>query len=134
MDGVKEADMGSCRVYVTTGAVLLTFLAAGSIMAKEATICPKLRECPKKACGKGQYRQGEILVKFKKDVSKEEIAALNKQLGAEVVKYFHHTEAYLLKLPAGMEVKEAVKLYQERPEVEYAEPNYQAGIDLIEPK
>lgn len=30
-----------------------------------------------------------------------------------------------------MEVKDGIKLYQEHPEVEYAEPNYQVSIDPI---
>ncbi|MFH1146692.1 MAG: hypothetical protein V1736_03180 [Pseudomonadota bacterium] len=123
------------RVSTTTGMFLLTFFAAGSIVAQGAnspqTVCPKIRECPKKACGKGQYQQGEILVKFKKDVSKEAIEGVNKSVGTEVIKHFHHIGAYLLKLPAGMEVKDGIKVYQGQPEVEYAEPNYKVSTDPV---
>ena len=78
---------------------------------------------------KSEYAAGEILVKFKDGVSRQEIDAINKGLDVKVIKFFHHSGVYHLRLPADLEVEEAVKTYTQNPKVEYAEPNYIVSID-----
>lgn len=70
------------------------------------------------------YKQGEILVKFKDTVSKEDIKAINKKNGAEILEFIKEIKVYRLKITTNKSVAEMVKIYSEDPRVEYAEPNY----------
>jgi len=71
------------------------------------------------------YAPGEILVRFKEGLSPYEAAAVHAGIGATVVERYRTVEnLVLVKLPPGMDVKEAVEFYQQHPDVLYAEPNY----------
>ncbi|UCD72247.1 MAG: S8 family serine peptidase [Syntrophobacterales bacterium] len=71
-----------------------------------------------------QYAPGEILVKFKKDTSKADIAQLNTRLGSKSIKTFPSIGVRRIKIKPGETVAEAVNKYSSDPSVEYAEPNY----------
>jgi subtilisin family serine protease len=71
-----------------------------------------------------RYIPGEILVKFKESTEKTRISTIHSALGASKIKVFKKTGVQHLKLPRGMSVEEAVRKYEEDPNVEYAEPNY----------
>ena len=67
----------------------------------------------------------ELIVKFKADVSDEEIPGIAQQMGLTVVRKLEYASAYLLRGPthAGLQLlKTAERLVQSR-RVEYAEPN-----------
>ncbi len=70
------------------------------------------------------YIPGQILVKFKEGVSQEESKALHNRLGSTILKHFQKLNIDLVKIKRGLTVEEAIKLYQEDPNVAYAEPNY----------
>ena len=70
------------------------------------------------------YIPGQILVKFKQDVSQEEAQALHDRLGSTILKHFQKMNIDLVKIKSGLTVEEVIKLYQEDPNVAYAEPNY----------
>lgn len=70
-----------------------------------------------------KYKDDELLVKFKQDVSPERKKALHTQHGAQVKREFPRLRLQHVKLRKGMTVDEAVKLYKSDPSVEYAEPN-----------
>ncbi len=71
-----------------------------------------------------QYAPGEILVKFKKAASGNDIAQLNKKLGSKTMKTFPSIGVRHIKLKPGETVSEAIEKYSSDPSVEYAEPNY----------
>jgi len=71
-----------------------------------------------------QYVPGEILVKFKKTASKSDILQLNTTLGLKTIKEFPSIGVHHIKLKPEETVAEAVKKYNDDPNVEYAEPNY----------
>lgn len=71
-----------------------------------------------------KYRNDEILVKFKADVTDQKKKNLHQKHGAEKLKEFSQLRLNLLKLKSGMRVEDAVKQYQAEPDVEYAEPNF----------
>lgn len=78
-----------------------------------------------------EYKEGELLVRFKKGASKAEADRVHQTLGAQVVKRFKRTSIYHVQLKAGMAVKEGMKRYKGFPSVEYAVPNgreYLLGI------
>ncbi|HDY75707.1 MAG TPA: hypothetical protein ENH49_04210, partial [Candidatus Marinimicrobia bacterium] len=70
------------------------------------------------------YVQGEILVKFKSAASSTNRASLNTSLGSSVLRNLDSIGAQQLKVRPGLSVQDAIKEYQYRPEVEYAQPNY----------
>jgi hypothetical protein len=68
-------------------------------------------------------------VKFRDRVCKQEIDVINNGLGITVIKFFHHIGVYHLRLPADLEVEEAIEIYTRDPKVEYAEPNYTLRVN-----
>jgi serine protease len=74
-----------------------------------------------------KYVPGEIIVKFKPNVSEQEIAALNAVQGAYTA-YTSSTAGFkILRIPNGSTVDEMVDIYQANASVEYAEANYVAS-------
>lgn len=75
--------------------------------------------------GKGKYKEGELLVKFKSGIIATSSLKLHQAVGASVIKRFNVVpNLEHVKLPAGVSVKDAVIQYMSDPNVEYAEPNY----------
>lgn len=78
------------------------------------------------------YAPGEIFVRFKEKRSPYEGASVHAAVGATVIERFETVEGLeLVKLPPGMDVKEAIEHYQQRPDVLYAEPNYIVQAQVI---
>lgn len=73
---------------------------------------------------KKEYKDDEILVKFKPKASEEKKRSLHKKHGSQKLKEFPDLRLHLLKLKKGMGVEEGIKQYKADGEVEYAEPNY----------
>jgi general secretion pathway protein D len=70
------------------------------------------------------YAQGELLVKFNEDVSKEKIAQIIEKQEATVIQYFEGINAYHIRISPKQIVEDAVNEFNILPEVLYAEPNY----------
>lgn len=71
-----------------------------------------------------KYAEGEILVKFKPEVSPEEIAKIIKEeYQCEVLDVIKGLDVYRLKVPRGKKVPEMVELLNKDGRVKYAEPN-----------
>jgi len=72
------------------------------------------------------YKEDEILVRFKEGVSKEEIQSIHAKFSPQVKSRGYKSVKNLqkIKLPPGLPVKEALELYRNNPNVLYAEPNY----------
>ncbi|MDQ7786489.1 MAG: S8 family serine peptidase [Thermodesulfovibrionales bacterium] len=82
----------------------------------------------------GQYKDGELLVKFKSGVKAASSSAVHKTVGASVVrKYTIIPTLEHVKLPKGLSVKDAVMQYMANQNVEYAEPNYIRKTETIIP-
>jgi len=83
------------------------------------------------ACGSSafaavEYVPGEILVKFK-DTSPSRsgsISSIHSYVGSTRKKDFGKLKIHYMKLPEGLSVEEAIRLYKQDPNVAYAEPNY----------
>ena len=82
-----------------------------------------------------EYVDGEIIVKLRPvlrlasgtEAAREEFHALSMELGAEIVDSTHvgpDVELFLMRIPVGMNVDEAVVTYEAQRFIEYAEPNY----------
>lgn len=85
--------------------------------------------CERQGKGKQpQFAQGEVLVKFKSNVTRERIDGILKACGLSIIKRIESIGVYRLKIPPGSTVKEMVDALNEYPQVEYAEPNYEVRI------
>ena len=71
-----------------------------------------------------EYKEGELIVKFKSDVGIKAAADTHAHVKSKVVKHHSKTGVQLVKLKAGLTTREAVELYKRDPNVLYAEPNY----------
>ena len=74
--------------------------------------------------GLPEYVQDQVLVRFKPGTPAYSIAAAHTAIGAQVVRAFKIvSNLYLVRLPAGVSVKEAITHYRSDKNVLYAEPN-----------
>jgi len=71
-----------------------------------------------------KYVPGEIIVKFKPDVSEEEIAAFNAVQGAYTTYSSSIAGFKIIKIPSDSTIDGMVDIYQANASVEYAEANY----------
>ncbi len=67
------------------------------------------------------YKAGELLVRFRKEASPEQIAALHKRLGSVVIKSLSRRRLQRIKLKAGLSEADAIELYRREAIVEHAE-------------
>jgi len=70
------------------------------------------------------YAPGELLVKYKPSVRTTAADYFRQRWGVSILHTFHDIGVHHLKLPADMTVEEALDIYRNDPDVEYAEPNY----------
>jgi len=71
-----------------------------------------------------RYVAGELLVKYKPRVRAAASEYFRGRWGVSTLKAYQAIGAEHVKLPKGMTVEEALEIYQDDPDVEYAEPNY----------
>src|SRR5210317_434134 len=71
-----------------------------------------------------EYVPGEVLVKFKDGTTSRDTANLHVVLNATKKKEFPGMKLHHLKLSRQVSVEEAIRKYEQDPNVEYAEPNY----------
>lgn len=71
-----------------------------------------------------EYKEGELLVKFKEGVHVSKAQLVHKSIGSVLKKRFRITGVEHVTLPPGITVEEGISLYESLPEVEYAEPNF----------
>lgn len=73
---------------------------------------------------KATYVPGELLVKYRASARTAALEESQRQRGVSTLRTFESIRVRHLKLPEGMTVEEAKKMYRDDPDVEYAEPNY----------
>ncbi len=100
------------RVFIVFIATIWLGVSSSSVVEKKAETMP--------------YVEGEVLVKIKDSIHSSNLKSLHATMGSRVL---HATklrdgELQLIRLPQGMKVEDAIKLYNQSPYVEYAEPNY----------
>lgn len=78
-----------------------------------------------------QVVPGEVLIKFKEDVSTSQVNNLQQQFGARTIRSFPFIGVFLVKLPVNLSVEDAIQTLQQHPLVEYVEPNHLNYINVI---
>jgi len=71
----------------------------------------------------------QIIVRFAEGVTQNQIETINARYRVRIIKSLRGNGLYLLQIPEGMTVEQAVHAYGALPEVKYAEPNYVQRID-----
>lgn len=70
------------------------------------------------------YAPGEVIVQYKSNAAPSRAVALHGQKGIRAVKHFTNPGLIQLRLPEDMSVEDALEMYRQDADVEYAEPNY----------
>lgn len=73
---------------------------------------------------------GEIIIKYKNEHSQYNLTAAHQQNETIVTREFPELKLQHLKLPKGLSVSEAIRIYDQNPNVVYAQPNFIYRIDL----
>lgn len=103
---------------------LLVFLTPHIV--KEAEQLSRLTETKRVEYAKAEdmYVKGELLVKFKDGTNEEKISEILSAEGASIISVLKPKGPHHIKLKNGQDVREAIKIFNNYKEVEYAEPNY----------
>jgi general secretion pathway protein D len=70
-----------------------------------------------------RFVEGELLVRFRDDVSDERAREIITRKGASVIKHMNTLHVFHIRLRSGQEMEEAIGEFSSIPEVLYAEPN-----------
>jgi thermitase len=76
----------------------------------------------------GDFVEGEIIVKLEEDATQSDLAALNRRNDSRTEENLPLDKASVVDLPRDLPVRAAVEIYENSPDVDYAEPDY-----LLEP-
>jgi subtilisin family serine protease len=114
--------------FVSCGSNNATSMSGGVVKASSVSQ-PVLTKITSQAvlteAVKGNYKEGELLVRFKDGTSATTMANLHQSVGATVIKGFTNvTNLRLVSLPPGLSVVDAIGTYMADANVLYAEPNY----------
>jgi len=77
------------------------------------------------------YAPGELLVKYKPASRTASSVYFERRWGVSTLRTFRDIGVHHVTLPASMTVEQAIALYRDDPDVEYAEPNYYRHVMLI---
>ena len=99
---------------------IFIFFLSGAIIGSMVAHAPAMSKKP----AEPTFVPGQVLVKFREDVTSERATEIVKKEGALIGNFLERTRLYLVLLPDGMKVDEAVALFSAYPEVISAEPNY----------
>ncbi len=74
---------------------------------------------------KRRFKEGELLVRFKKGVGKEKAQSIHQKMGAAVQRSYRVPSGlHLVTIPAGKALEKVLSAYRKNQDVLYAEPNY----------
>ena len=71
-----------------------------------------------------EFKSDKIIVKVEDDTSDAELDQLNRENGARTEEDLPRSDVSVVDLPRDLPVEEAVEVYENAPEVEYAEPDF----------
>ena len=80
---------------------------------------------------KEKYRPDEIIVKFKKTATDERIRQINSKHNTSELYASLYAGFKILKRPEGISAEQAVEIYKNEPQIEYAELNYYAYTHFV---
>lgn len=87
--------------------------------------------CSVAGAEKEKYRPDEIIVKFKKTATDERIRQINSKHNTLELYASLYAGFKILKRPQGLSAEQAVEIYKNEPQIEYAELNYYAYAHFV---
>ncbi len=89
-------------------------------------LSPKILLSQERHPGNAKWAADEIVVKFRLNISEDKISKINQQHATAVLYTSPYAHFKRIKTAPNKTAQEMVKIYQDQPEVEYAELNYYA--------
>ena len=74
--------------------------------------------------GFAEYVPGEILVKYKQKTDMSLVNSIHAETGSIKISEFNNIRVQQIRISDDLTVEDAIKIYNDKPDVEYAEPNY----------
>ena len=111
-------------------AILVVFLVVQSSVQDAETepqgrLTPATGEEPTYPAVEGRkFETGEIIVKIEEEATPADLRELNQENSARTEEDLPRSDVNLVDLPPDLTVREAVNVYEQSPDVEYAQPNY----------
>ena len=68
--------------------------------------------------------EGEVLVRFKRDVTAERIKQMHRAPGIQTKKGIKQLNSQLVRIPEDKTIEDILETYRQNPDVVFAEPNY----------
>lgn len=129
MKGVEEADEpDTWRYQIGDRGAQEDYALAFSSMPFVQEVQP----VPEPGYGTGHnYVEGELLVKFKAGVKRDQIEAFNAEHGVKILDQIKGIDVYRLKLAANQSVEQMQKVFEESGLVQYAEPNHKVSVPIM---
>ena len=104
-------------------AMLVVFVALQGVTQEAAT--QPVQEEPTYEEGSGQaFAPGEVIVVLKEPAAQADLRDLNRENDATIEEDLPRSDVNVVDLPRDLSVAEAVRTYEDAPEVAYAEPNF----------
>jgi len=91
---------------------------------------PQINQPPDNRLQK-EFKEGELLVKFKHGLSRNAARNINARVGSDLLKEFSYIDWHHVRLPRGMSVGEGMARYKKIAGVVSAEPNYPLTLAAI---
>lgn len=113
-----EDEAAGIRKHLWAGAalILLCLALAGSAEARIAGA--------ETSAFSGEFVKGEIIVKVADGATDGDLERINDRNGAETEEELPRSDLAVVDLPNDLTVAEAVEIYEDSPDIEYAEPDY----------
>jgi len=111
-------------------ALFFVVFSGDMIMAAAA---PNSGNSPRSQTLHPKYKEGELLIKFKKGISDTRIRNFHQRQGSEKIREFKRLRFQHIKIKKGVTVQEALARFRSDPDVEMVGPNYIYEADDIFP-
>jgi len=121
---IMDSSIRNKRKVSIWGFATILALATWFLMSATQAVALEERKLWSQGEQKKNYREGELLVKFKPGVSKEMKDKIHNRHGSKKMREFRSLNIHHLKFKKGMSIEKAIATYRAEPDVEYAEPNY----------
>jgi thermitase len=121
----KKAVIGGHKVWAFALLAMLWVVSLGPVLSTAAALPQQTNKGGEGSRPAAKYQPGEVLVRFRPGISKSQMDAVHASVGAKVVRSYSRVEnLQLVRLPANVSVREAIRRYRQNPQVLYAQPNY----------
>jgi len=110
------------------GKINVNLISFASILVIVAWVLLFISNAPGEDKEKEKYKKGELIIKFKPDVPEDIKDKIHIKYDSKKIKIYSSFNIDYVKLKDTLGVEDAIALYLENPEVEFAEPNFHFSV------